>query len=188
MRRPLLTTGIAAVVVTVVLGASALLSGLDAAAETRSERLDELHARRPAAAASSRDTVLANAVEQTALGASFAEYARDIRLANVLAYLRGLEQARPTRRVVTSGSSGGGDFLSCTRQRESSGNYAAVSSSGAYRGAYQFMQSTWDRTALSSGRTDLVGVDPAQAAAADQDAMATSLYQQQGSAPWGGRC
>jgi hypothetical protein len=34
----------------------------------------------------------------------------------------------------------------------------------------------------------LVGVDPAQAAPADQDAMAQALYAQQGSAPWGGGC
>ena len=38
------------------------------------------------------------------------------------------------------------------------------------------------------GTSDLVGVDPAQAAPADQDAMAQALYAQQGSAPWGGAC
>ena len=38
------------------------------------------------------------------------------------------------------------------------------------------------------GRSDLVGVDPAQASPGDQDAMAQALYAEQGSAPWGGAC
>lgn len=81
-----------------------------------------------------------------------------------------------------------GDFFSCIRQRESGGNYGIVSSNGLYHGAYQFLQSTWDSTAASVGRDDLVGVDPAAASPADQDAMAAALYAQQGSRPWGGYC
>ena len=50
------------------------------------------------------------------------------------------------------------------------------------------MPGTWNSIAASSGRSDLVGVDPAQAAPADQDAMAQALYAQQGAAPWGGGC
>jgi hypothetical protein len=89
-------------------------------------------------------------------------------------------------------SSGGGssDALSCIRAHESdsAGGYQAVSSGGTYRGAYQFLPSTWNTVAASSGRPDLVGVDPASASAADQDAMASSLYASAGSQPWGGRC
>ena len=66
--------------------------------------------------------------------------------------------------------------------------YAAVNPSGTYRGAYQFSRSTWDNTARYVGRLDLVGVDPAQASVADQDALAWALYQWQGAAPWLGRC
>jgi len=55
-------------------------------------------------------------------------------------------------------------------------------------GAYQFMPGTWNSIAASSGRPDLVGVDPAAASPADQDAMASALYAQQGSSPWGGYC
>jgi hypothetical protein len=79
-------------------------------------------------------------------------------------------------------------FLVCTRRIESRGNYGAVNASGTYRGAYQFSRSTWDSTARHAGWPHLVGVDPAKASPADQDAMALHLYQWQGSRPWGGRC
>jgi hypothetical protein len=79
-------------------------------------------------------------------------------------------------------------FLVCTRRIESGGNYGAVNPSGTYRGAYQFSRSTWDSTARHAGRSDLVGVDPAAAAPADQDFLALHLYQWQGAGPWLGRC
>lgn len=81
-------------------------------------------------------------------------------------------------------------FLACTRAHESdtAGGYRAVSPGGTYRGAYQFLPSTWDNTARHAGRPDLVGVDPAAAAPADQDFLAYDLYQWQGTSPWGGRC
>ena len=79
-------------------------------------------------------------------------------------------------------------FLACTRDRESSGNYAAVSSNGYYYGAYQFLPTTWNSVASHAGRLDLVGVLPSHAAAYDQDEMAWALYTWQGNAPWGGRC
>jgi hypothetical protein len=81
-------------------------------------------------------------------------------------------------------------FLKCTRAHESdsAGGYHAVSPGGTYRGAYQFVQSTWNNVAAAAGRPDLVGVDPAQAAPADQDQLALFLYQRSGAGPWGGRC
>jgi len=78
-------------------------------------------------------------------------------------------------------------FLVCTRNRESGGNYSAVSPSGYY-GAYQFLPSTWDSAAVHAGRLDLVGVLPSRASAPDQDDVAWALYQWQGTGPWGGRC
>ena len=90
--------------------------------------------------------------------------------------------------TVTS-SSYPGDFLSCVRQRESGGNYGIYNSGGSgAAGAYQFMPGTWNSLAGSIGRGDLVGVSPANASPADQDAMAQALYAQQGTAPWGGGC
>jgi hypothetical protein len=81
-------------------------------------------------------------------------------------------------------------FLKCTRAHESdsAGGYHAISPGGTYRGAYQFVQSTWNNVARAAGRPDLVGVDPAQAAPADQDQLALYLYQHSGAGPWGGRC
>jgi len=81
-------------------------------------------------------------------------------------------------------------FLKCTRAHESdsAGGYQARSSDGLYHGAYQFLQSTWNNVARAMGRLDLVGVDPANAAPADQDAVALYLYHHAGAGPWGGRC
>jgi peptidoglycan hydrolase CwlO-like protein len=79
-------------------------------------------------------------------------------------------------------------FLVCTRNRESRGIYTVVSASGLYYGAYQFLKTTWDVTALHAGRPALVGVVPNTASEYDQDDMAWTLYQWQGNSPWGGRC
>lgn len=79
-------------------------------------------------------------------------------------------------------------FLDCTKDIESDGNYQAVSPSGKYRGAYQFDQPTWDSTAQRAGRPDLAGIQPDHASPADQDAMAVTLLHWRGSAPWLGRC
>jgi hypothetical protein len=81
-------------------------------------------------------------------------------------------------------------FLACTRAHESdtAGGYRAVSPGGVYRGAYQFLPSTWSNVARHMGRFDLVGVDPAAASPADQDAVAWHLFNWQGYGPWGNRC
>ena len=79
-------------------------------------------------------------------------------------------------------------FLTCVRARESGGNYGAVNPSGPYLGAYQFLQSTWNVTASHARRGDLVGLPPNLASAYDQDEMAWTLYQWQGTGPWGGGC
>jgi hypothetical protein len=81
-------------------------------------------------------------------------------------------------------------FLACTRGHESdrAGGYQAVSPGGTYRGAYQFDQGTWNAAAQLAGRDDLVGVDPAAAAPADQDLLAMTLFHARGASPWGNRC
>lgn len=81
-------------------------------------------------------------------------------------------------------------FLACVRNRESGGDYTIHELTGqsSAAGAYQFLPSTWDSTATEAGRPDLVGIDPANASPADQDAMAQFLYATQGAAPWGGHC
>ena len=66
---------------------------------------------------------------------------------------------------------------------EASGNYGAVSANARYRGAYQFSQATWDWIAGMTAPS-LVGVDPADASHADQDAMALALWHQRGWSSW----
>ncbi len=62
------------------------------------------------------------------------------------------------------------------RKCESGGNYAAVSASGRYRGAYQFDRGTWANYG-SAG-------DPAAASPAEQDRRAKRLYSDRGRSPW----
>lgn len=97
-------------------------------------------------------------------------------------------RAAPEDRSARSDSDPGG-FLACVRNRESGGDYGVHNQGGSgAAGAYQFLPGTWDATATSVGRSDLVGLDPAQASPADQDAMAQALFSEEGSAPWGGSC
>jgi muramidase (phage lysozyme) len=88
-------------------------------------------------------------------------------------------------RAVTAG----GDVRIGVTSREVPGGITIHNSGGSgASGAYQFVPGTWNAIAAASGRGDLVGVDPASASPADQDAMALALYGQRGSAPWGGYC
>lgn len=73
-------------------------------------------------------------------------------------------------------SGGGGCGLDTIKQRESGGRYNAVSSSGKYRGAYQFDSRTWQSVGGSG--------DPAAASASEQDSRAAALYAKRGSQPW----
>jgi hypothetical protein len=59
---------------------------------------------------------------------------------------------------------------------ESGGDPTAVSSSGTYRGKYQFDQGTWESVGGMG--------DPAAAPAAEQDYRAALLYSRSGSSPW----
>lgn len=69
------------------------------------------------------------------------------------------------------------------RQCESGGDYTITNPSGKYRGAYQFDRPTWNSVAERHAPR-LVGVDPAAASPADQDAMAFALYSERGAQPW----
>ncbi len=59
---------------------------------------------------------------------------------------------------------------------ESGGDPNAISSSGRYRGKYQFDRATW-RTVGGKG-------DPAAASEAEQDWRAAALYEREGAKPW----
>ncbi len=108
----------------------------------------------------------------------------------VLKYYAALEQLEKDRRALQLDPQ-----LTCTRYWESDrgpsphiNGYGAVSSGGTYRGAYQFLPSTWNGVASRHGRPDLVGVLPDKAAWYDQDSMAAALRSERGMQPWGGRC
>ena len=70
----------------------------------------------------------------------------------------------------------GRGWLESTAACESHGDPTAVSSTGAYRGKYQFSFSTWASVGGSG--------DPATAPEREQDYRAALLYQRSGSAPW----
>jgi muramidase (phage lysozyme) len=73
--------------------------------------------------------------------------------------------------------------LARLRQCESTDNYRATNPSGAYRGAYQFNQTTWDDVA---GRHFpwLLGMDPSDVEPWWQDAMTRALWSERGKQPW----
>ncbi|HEY1540069.1 MAG TPA: transglycosylase family protein [Solirubrobacteraceae bacterium] len=66
--------------------------------------------------------------------------------------------------------------LSAIAQCESGGNPRAISSSGTYRGKYQFSFTTW---ATVGGKGD-----PAAAPETEQDRRAAILYHQEGPGQW----
>jgi len=84
--------------------------------------------------------------------------------------------AQQAAEAASYSSSSGGSSLDAIRACESGGNYSAVSSSGTYRGAYQFDQQTWQSVGGSG--------DPAAASPAEQDMRAQMLYDQRGSSAW----
>ena len=81
---------------------------------------------------------------------------------------------KASKKAVTGGGSAA--TLARIARCESGGNPSAVSSSGQYRGKYQFSRGTW--RALG-GRGD-----PAKAAESVQDALAAKLLAQRGTSPW----
>jgi muramidase (phage lysozyme) len=180
----------------VAVAASVAFAAPSDAEHSGDAKLDNLHAERPTAAptelpppfgalvaAASLDSALNRYLAVTA-------YQRNLDLLALGDYLASLSAASSGANspVYSSGASNG-DFLACVRQRESGGNYSVYNAGGSgAAGAYQFLPGTWNSIAAAEGRSDLVGVDPAQASPADQDAMAAALYAQQGSAPWGGAC
>jgi hypothetical protein len=84
-----------------------------------------------------------------------------------------------TTASVRAAQAGTGDAtgtLAKIARCESSGNPAAVSADGTYRGKYQFTRETW-REMGGSG-------DPAAAPEAEQDRIAAALLAARGTSPW----
>lgn len=118
-------------------------------------------------------------------GARYAQEQADAEAARVAEAARYVPPPTPKQQPTYS-SAPTSSYLECVKARESGGNYGIYNQSGSgAAGAYQFMPQTWNNTAANAGRPDLVGMSPADASPADQDAMAQHLLAWQGTAPWG---
>jgi len=87
----------------------------------------------------------------------------------------GIASSAPAK-TQTRTQSGGSGTLARIARCESGGDPTAVSSTGQYRGKYQFSRATW-RDLGGSG-------DPAAAPESVQDAMAAKLLARRGTSPW----
>jgi hypothetical protein len=188
----------------VVLAAGVAAAAPSGREQVNAAKLDNPHKVRPIAASPSvlEQKALASIVGHAVAfvrdvqAREIGSFLQDVRATEIHYFLEGVfaaeaAQARPAnvRRNGPVAFQDNGDVLSCLRWRESRGDYTVHNSQGSgASGAYQFMPGTWSSIAESEGRSDLVGMDPAAAAPADQDAMAAALYAQQGSRPWGGAC
>ncbi len=183
-------------VASVLAGGFVVASALPAGAQLDDERRDRLHAKRPIAAATQNPPFMDPDVAAQ-IEADTAWYA-GVQAAMDEAWYAGVLEAEAasrgwTRSAARSSGSCNGDvacFLECTKAHESdtSGGYGAVSSSGTYRGAYQFSSSTWAAAAAGAGHEEYSGVPVDQVPAEVQDAAAAHLYSVSGTQPWGGRC
>ncbi|MBM3675388.1 MAG: hypothetical protein FJW88_10655 [Actinobacteria bacterium] len=157
-------------------------------------RLDHPHEVRPAAASltiGSIDPTLLNQATAAAERRLAETVLVNALVENARREAAAAERAAARRRSASAPSSswqGPDGVLACIRHRESRGNYGVVNSGSGASGAYQFMPGTWNSTARSAGRSDLVGLNPANASPADQDALAQHLLAMQGLRPWGGAC
>jgi hypothetical protein len=93
-----------------------------------------------------------------------------------LSHLGITASSAPAKTQTQSTTSAPSGALARIAQCESGGDPTAVSSTGRYRGKYQFSRATW-RDLGGSG-------DPAAAPESVQDAMAAKLYAQRGARPW----
>jgi len=96
--------------------------------------------------------------------------------ARVLAKRQATAPTAATAPAQASGGSTAPGHLESIAACESGGDPSAVGGGGAYRGKYQFDQSTWASVGGSG--------DPAAAPEAEQDQRAATLYQRTGGAAW----
>jgi peptidoglycan hydrolase-like protein with peptidoglycan-binding domain len=88
----------------------------------------------------------------------------------------GIAASSPAATKPAATGAGSSSTLARIASCESGGNPAAISSSGRYRGKYQFSRATW-RALGGKG-------DPAKSPEPMQDVMAAKLLAQRGTTPW----
>ena len=127
----------------------------------------------------------ADAAKKLAAARKAADEARKADAAQKAAAARRATESATAARAAPAPRSGDPTAEQWARLRdcESAGNYSATSAGGRFRGAYQFDQATWDQAAQAYF-PNLLGVDPAAASPADQDAVALVLFRQRGTSPW----
>jgi hypothetical protein len=163
---------------------AALSAAREAAAREAAERAA---AERAAREAEARDVAAREAAARDAAAraarARAVEATRRSRVAPAPTASAAPSPSAPSPAPAGGGGGGIGDatpaelaLLARIRQCESRGNYAAVSATGRYRGAYQFSLSTW-RAMGGSG-------DPAAAPPSEQDERALRLLRTQGPRAW----
>ncbi len=141
------------------------------------QRLEEAEARRQAeAAAAATSTTTTTTVAPTTTAPPTSVPASTTTAASV-------EDTAPESTATAPVGGPSAAQWEALRGCESGGRYDAVNPNGRYRGAYQFSQATWDWVA-GIASPGLIGVDPAAAAPADQDALALKLWELRGSSPW----
>ncbi len=155
-----LAAGLAATGVTVAMAQDYDEPGPTEAQLTADQRFDD--------APQARRATWRHAVVEYAEAVALHEYALAV-------YAQAVEQHEREQHEAAM-SSGVSSALAAIRACESGGDYSAVSSSGTYRGAYQFDHATWQAMGGSG--------DPAAAPPAEQDMRAQMLYDQAGSSPW----
>ncbi|MBM3660571.1 MAG: hypothetical protein FJW95_13875 [Actinobacteria bacterium] len=188
---------ISPVLVAAVLAGGFVVSSALPAGGATDERRDRLHAVRPVAATTQTPMSVHPDLAVQIAEAEWFDRAAEAE------FIAGVARAEAAAAAASRGGSSAtisrahgrcdGDvqcFLECTRAHESdtSGGYGAVSSSGTYRGAYQFQQSTWDAAVAGAGHGEFAGLPADQVPSEIQDAAAAHLYSVSGTRPWGGRC
>jgi len=125
-------------------------------------------------AAYSRAKKLDVAPDRNAAKGSFAAPALEAKLRRLRTEIR--KAARESKLGTPESVGVSSAALEAIAACESGGDPAAVSSTGSYRGKYQFDYGTWAAVGGSG--------DPAAAPEAEQDYRAALLYARSGSSPW----
>jgi hypothetical protein len=145
------------------------------------ESLDALAA--DAAAATTTTAATRSTAAKTATTKAPAAKAVTTTKAPVKTTAKAVVLTRPPITVTPSDGDPSPEQWADLRRCESGGNYRALGGDGRFRGAYQFLQSTWNHVARLV-YPHLDGLDPIDASPYEQDSMAMALFHMGGASQW----